>query len=62
VEDGIRGDADVGVAVVRRHSVAAVGIAHSAREIAAGHIDLDAVAGADGVVEIAESGISPCLI
>ena len=53
--DRVAGDADVGLAVVRQHRVAAIGVAGAAREIAAGHIDLDPAAGAESVVDVAES-------
>ena len=49
----VGGDADVGLAIVRQHGVAAVGVAGTAREVAAGHIDFDTAAGAERVVDVA---------
>ena len=43
---------DIGVAVIGEQGVAAVGVARAAREVAAGDIDLDAVAGAQRVMDV----------
>jgi len=51
---GVGGDADIGISVVRQHRVAAVGIAGASRKVAARNIDLDPVAGAENVVDVAE--------
>src|SRR5271155_1596530 len=52
--NGVAGDADVGVAVIRQYRIAAVSVAGAARKVAAGHVDLDPVAGADSVTDVAE--------
>ena len=39
--DCVSGDADVGLAIARQHGVAAIGVAGTAWEVAAGHIDFD---------------------
>jgi hypothetical protein len=52
--DGVCGNADIGVDVIGQHRVATVGVAGAAREIAAGHVDLDAATGAESVVDVAE--------
>jgi hypothetical protein len=36
--DCVRSDADVGLAIARQHGVAAIGVAGTAREVAAGHM------------------------
>ena len=39
--NGVPGDADVGVGVVRQHPITTVGVSCPTRKIAAGHVDLD---------------------
>ena len=51
----VAGDADIGLAIMRQHRVAAIGIAGAAREVAAGDVDFDAAAGGEGVVGVAET-------
>jgi hypothetical protein len=45
------GDPDINLAVVGEDGVAAIGVAGPAREVAAGHIDLDPTAGAEHVMD-----------
>ena len=47
-------DPDVGLGIVREHRIAAVGVAGAAGEIAAGDVDLDAIAGAERVMDVRE--------
>jgi hypothetical protein len=51
--DCVRSDTDVGLAIARQHGVAAIGVAGTAREVAAGHIDFDPAAGAEREVNVA---------
>jgi hypothetical protein len=51
--DCVSGDADVGLAIARQHGVAAIAVAGTAREVAAGHIDFDPAAGPERVVNVA---------
>jgi len=57
--NSVGGNADVGFGVVRQYRVTAVGIAGAAREIAAGHVDLDALAGSESMVDMAEGDREP---
>ena len=50
----LRRDPDVGLGIVREHGIAAVGVAGAPREIAAGHVDLDAIARAQRVMDVRE--------
>ena len=52
--DRVAGDADIGLGIVCQHGVPAIGVARPAREIAAGHVDLDAMAGRKSVVDMTE--------
>ena len=52
--DCVSGDANVDLAIARQHGVAAIGVAGTAWEVAAGHIDFDPAAGAERVVNVAE--------
>ena len=52
--DDVRCDTDIGPDIVGEHGVAAVRIARAPREIAAGYIDLDPIAGADGMMNVRE--------
>ena len=52
--NGVGGDANIGLAIVGQHEVAAVGITGTAREIAAGHVDFNTMAGADGMAYVPE--------
>jgi hypothetical protein len=52
--DDISGHPNVGVAIICQYRMAAVGIAGTTREIAAGDVDLEAMAGAKGVRDVAE--------
>jgi deoxycytidylate deaminase len=54
VLNSVGGDANVGVVVVRQYRISAVGIAGTPREVAAGHVELDPVAGAKSVTDVAE--------
>jgi hypothetical protein len=53
VLDCVSGDANVDLAIARQHGVAAIGVAGTAWEVAAGHIDFDPAAGAERVVNVA---------
>ena len=53
VVDDVCGDPDIGV--VGEHGITAVDIARTARKVAAGDIDLDAVAGANRVMYVREA-------
>jgi hypothetical protein len=59
VVNGVGGDANVGFAVTRQHRMAAVGVAGAARKVAAGHVDLDLMAGAERVTDVAEIDRQP---
>ena len=52
--DCVSGDANVDLAIARQHGVAAIGVAGTAREITAGDVDFEAVAGAKGMTNVAE--------
>src|SRR4051794_39508021 len=52
--NSVGGDADVGVTVVRQYRISAVGVASAAREVTAGHVELDPVASAKRVTDVAE--------
>jgi hypothetical protein len=54
VVDDISGHPNVGVAIICQYRMAAVGIAGTTREIAAGDIDLEPMAGAKCVTDVAE--------
>ena len=51
--DYISDHANVGLAIARQHGVTAIGVADTAREVAASHIDFDPAAGAERVVNVA---------
>ena len=51
---GIGGNADIGFAVVGQDRMAAVRVTGAAREVAAGHVHLETVAGTEGVMDIAQ--------
>ena len=54
VVDDVAGDPDIRLGVVGEYWVTAVGIARTTRKVAAGDIDLDPIAGADGVMYVSE--------
>jgi hypothetical protein len=58
VVNGVGGDADIGLGVVGEDRIAAVGVARAPWEIAARDVDLYAVAGIKGMVDMAEVDVT----
>jgi hypothetical protein len=54
MKDDVVGHPYVGVAVICQNRVAAVGVAGTSREIAAGHVDLEPMAGTKRVTDVTE--------
>ena len=54
VMDNIRRNPDFSVAVICQYWLAAVGVAGTAREVAAGQVDLEPVTGGKGVTDLTD--------